>query len=175
MERERAETMHNELTAGDIKMMQEELNYRRIQLRPQLLEAVKEARAFGDLSENFEYKAAKQEKNRNESRIRYLENMIKTAVVIDQGPAGDGVGLYDKVTVYLEEDDETAVFQVVTTMRQDALHGLISKESPLGKALLGKRKGERFHVQVNESYGYDAVVREIERGRDDGSVPLSSF
>ena len=79
------------------------------------------------------------------------------------------------MTVYLEEDDESAVYQVVTTMRQDALHGLISKESPLGKALLGKRKGERFHVQVNEGYGYDAVVREIERGRDDGSVPLSSF
>lgn len=167
--------MHNELTAGDIKMMQEELDHRRIQLRPRLLEAVKEARAFGDLSENFEYKAAKQEKNRNESRIRYLENMIKTAVVIDQKPAGEGIGLYDKVTVYLEEDDETVEFQVVTTMRQDAIHGLISKESPLGKALLGRQAGDRVHVQVNADYGYDAVVREIQRGTDDGSVPLSSF
>ena len=116
--------MHDELTKKDLQMMKEELDYRRIQLRPQLLEAVKEARAFGDLSENFEYKAAKQEKNRNEGRIRYLENMIKTARVLkEEGPA-DGVNLYDKVTVYLEDEDDTETYQVVTTMRQDALHGL---------------------------------------------------
>ena len=116
--------MHNELTPKDIQMMREELDYRRIQLRPQLLDAVKEARAFGDLSENFEYKAAKQEKNRNESRIRFLENMIRTAVVITDRAGADAVGLYDKVTVYVEEDDETESYQIVTTMRQDALHGL---------------------------------------------------
>ena len=137
--------MHNELTKKDIQMMREELDYRRIQLRPQLLEAVKEARAFGDLSENFEYKAAKQEKNRNESRIRFLENMIKTAVVLPEPEESDGVALYDKVTVFLEDEGDTEVYQVVTTMRQDALHGLISKESPLGKALLGRRVGEKFH------------------------------
>ena len=101
--------MHNELTKKDIQMMQEELDYRRIQLRPQLLEAVKEARALGDLSENFEYKAAKQEKNRNESRIRFLENMIKTAVVISDESGSDQVELYDKVTVYMEDDDEEEV------------------------------------------------------------------
>ena len=167
--------MHNELTRKDIQMMKEELNYRRITLRPQLLEAVKEARAFGDLSENFEYKAAKQEKNRNESRIRFLENMIRTAVVVSETSARDAVGLYDKVTVYLEEDDETQVLQVVTTMRQDALHGLISKESPVGKALLGKRAGDRAHVQVSDSYGYDMVIQAIEKAGDDGSVPLNSF
>lgn len=122
--------MHNELTQKDLQLMREELDYRRVQLRPKLLEAVKEARAFGDLSENFEYKAAKQEKNRNESRIRFLENMIKTAVVIADHSGADTVGLYDRVTVYLEEDDETEVYQIVTTMRQDALHGLVSKESP---------------------------------------------
>ena len=120
--------MHNELTQKDLQLMREELDYRRVQLRPKLLEAVKEARAFGDLSENFEYKAAKQEKNRNESRIRFLENMIKTAVVIADHSGADTVGLYDRVTVYLEEDDETEVYQIVTTMRQDALHGLVSKE-----------------------------------------------
>ena len=167
--------MHNELTQKDLQLMREELDYRRIQLRPQLLEAVKEARAFGDLSENFEYKAAKQEKNKNESRIRYLENMIRTAVVISDQAAEDAVGLYDRVTVYVEEDDETETYQIVTTMRQDALHGLISKESPLGKALLGRRVGERFHIQVNDRYGYDAVVRAIQKGQDDGSVPLSGF
>ena len=167
--------MHDELTKKDLQMMKEELDYRRIQLRPQLLEAVKEARAFGDLSENFEYKAAKQEKNRNEGRIRYLENMIKTARVLkEEGPA-DGVNLYDKVTVYLEDEDDTETYQVVTTMRQDALHGLISKESPLGKALLGRKVGETFHIQVNDTYGYDAVVKAIEKGADDGSVPLNRF
>ena len=167
--------MHNELTQKDIQMMKEELDYRRITLRPQLLEAVKEARSFGDLSENFEYKAAKQEKNRNEGRIRFLENMIKTAVVVADHSSADTVGLYDKVTVYLEEDDETETYQVVTTMRQDALHGLISKESPVGKALLGRKVGERFYIQVNPSYGYDAVVKAIEKEQDDGSVPLNSY
>ena len=167
--------MHNELTKKDIQMMKEELDYRRIQLRPQLLEAVKEARAFGDLSENFEYKAAKQEKNRNESRIRFLENMIKTAVVLPEPEESDGVALYDKVTVFLEDEGDTEVYQVVTTMRQDALNGLISKKSPLGKALLGRRVGEKFHIQVNDKCGYDAVVKAIEKGADDGSVPLNQF
>lgn len=167
--------MHNELTSQDLKMMREELDHRRIELRPKLLEAVKVARGFGDLSENFEYKAAKQEKNRNESRIRFLENMIRTAVVVDDQSDENSVGLYDKVTVFLEDEEETEVWQVVTTMRQDALHGRMSKESPMGKALLGKRVGERFFVQVNDKYGYYAVVKSIEKGRDDGSAPLNSF
>lgn len=167
--------MHNELTKKDIQMMKEELDYRRIQLRPQLLEAVKEARAFGDLSENFEYKAAKQEKNRNESRIRFLENMIKTAVIISDRSGADQVGLYDRVTVYMEDDDETEVYQIVTTMRQDVLKGLISKESPVGRRLLGRRVGDRVHIQVNESYGYDVVIRAIEKGTDDGEIPLNKY
>ncbi len=167
--------MHDELTKTDIKKMREELDYRRITLRPKLLEEVKVARGFGDLSENFEYKAAKQEKNKNESRIRYLENMLKTARVYDDRSADDEVGLYDKVTVYLEDDDEEETWQVVTTVRQDVLHGLISKESPMGSALLGKKAGERFYVQVNKEYGYYAVVRAIEKGRDDGSAALNSY
>ena len=167
--------MHNELTKKDIQMMREELDYRRIELRPKLLEAVKEARAFGDLSENFEYKAAKQEKNRNESRIRFLENMIRTAVVITDRAGEDAVGLYDKVTVYVEEDDETESYQIVTTIRQDALHGLISKESPVGRAILGKKVGERVHIQVSDDYGYDVVIRSIEKAGDDGCIPLNGF
>lgn len=167
--------MHNELTKMDLKKMREELDYRRVTLRPKLLEEVKTARSFGDLSENFEYKAAKQEKNRNESRIRFLENMIKTAVVIEDRSDDSSVGLYDKVTVYLEEDDEEETWQIVTTVRQDVLHGLISKESPMGSALLGKQVGDRFYVQVNKDYGYYAVVRAIEKGRDDGSVALNRF
>lgn len=167
--------MHNELTKKDIQMMREELDHRRIELRPKLLEAVKEARAFGDLSENFEYKAAKQEKNRNESRIRFLENMIRTAVVITDRAGEGAVGLYDKVTVYVEEDDETESYQIVTTMRQDALHGLISKESPVGRAILGKKVGERVRIQVSDGYGYDVVIRSIEKAGDDGSIPLNGF
>lgn len=167
--------MHNELTQKDLELMRKELDHRRIVLRPQLLEAVKEARAFGDLSENFEYKAAKQEKNRNESRIRFLENMIKTAVVISDQSGSDQVGLYDKVAVYMEDDDEEEVYQIVTTMRQDALKGLISKESPVGRCLLGRRVGDRVHIQVNENYGYDAVIRAIKKGSDDGEIPLNRY
>ena len=167
--------MHNELTKIDIQKMKEELDYRRITLRPKLLEEVKVARGFGDLSENFEYKAAKQEKNRNESRIRFLENMIRTARIIEDHSSPDTVGLYDRVTVYLEDDGEEETWQVVTTVRQDVLHGLISKESPMGSALLGKRVGDRFFVQASPDYGYYAVVRAIEKGRDDGSAELNRY
>lgn len=167
--------MHNELTKMDLQKMQEELNYRRITLRPQLLEEVKVARGFGDLSENFEYKAAKREKNKNESRIRFLENMIKTAVVIEDTSDEHTVGLYDKVTVYLEEDEEEETWQIVTTVRQDVLRGLISKEAPMGSSLLGKKVGDRFYVQVNPQFGYHVQVRSIEKGQDDGSVALNRF
>lgn len=167
--------MHNELTEKDIELMRQELNYRRTVLRPKLIEDVQTARAFGDLSENFEYKAAKRDKNRNDSRCRYLENMIKTAVVISDQSGEGTVGLYDKVTFYVEEDDETVTCQIVTTMRQDALKNLISKESPVGKAVLGKRVGDRATVQVNDSYSYDVVIRAIEPGEDTGEAPLVGF
>ena len=167
--------MHNALTKKDIELMQKELDERRIVLRPKLLEAVKVARAFGDLSENFEYKAAKQEKNKNESRIRFLENMIRTARVIDEGGKNGGVALYDRVTVYLPEDGETEVLQVVTTMRKDPLKGIISRDSPVGRALLGKKLGDIVHIQVDEHYGYDMVIRAIEKGQDDGSIPINSY
>ena len=167
--------MHNELTPKDIQLMKEELDYRRIQLRPQLLEEVKTARAFGDLSENFEYKAAKRDKNRNESRIRYLENMIKTAVVITGETDADKVGLFDFVTVWVEEDEEEQVYQLVTTVRQDALKNRISNQSPFGKAVLGKKVGDRLYIEVNENYGYYVVIRSIQKGTDDGSIPINSF
>lgn len=167
--------MRNELTKKDIELMKQELEHRRLVLRPQLIEAVKEARSFGDLSENFEYKAAKKEKNRNDSRCRYLENMIKTAVVISDRSADGTVGLYDTVTIYVEEDDEEMDIQIVTTMRQDALKGLISKESPVGRAVLGRKVGDRVTVQVNESYSYDVIIRNIVPGEDTGDAPLVGF
>lgn len=167
--------MRNELTQKDIELMKQELEHRRTVLRPQLIESVKEARAFGDLSENFEYKAAKKEKNRNDSRCRYLENMIKTAVVISDKSAAGTVGLYDTVTLYVKEDDEEIQCQIVTTMRQDALKGRISKESPVGRAVLGHKVGDRVTVHVNDSYSYDVVIRAIRPGEDDGEAPLVGF
>lgn len=167
--------MRNELTKKDIELMKQELDHRRLVLRPQLIEAVKEARAFGDLSENFEYKAAKKEKNRNDSRCRYLENMIKSAVIVSDRSAAGTVGLYDRVTLYVEEDDEEIEIQIVTTMRQDALKNLISKESPVGKAVFGRKIGDRVSVQVNENYSYDVVIRNIVPGEDTGEAPLRSF
>ena len=167
--------MHDELTAVDIKKMKQELEYRRLELRPKLIEEVKTARGFGDLSENFEYKAAKQEKNRNDSRIRYLERMIGTAVVIDDHSGADEVGLFDKVEIYLEEDDETETIRLVTTLRQDALKGLISKESPVGKALMGHRVGDRVWVEIGENDGYFIQIRAIEKSGDDESIPIGTY
>lgn len=167
--------MHNELTKIDLEKMQQELDYRRITLRPQLLEEVKTARGFGDLSENFEYKAAKREKNRNESRIRFLENMIKTAIVIEDKSDENSIGLYDKITLWLPEDEEEEVWQIVTTVRQDPLQGRISRESPAGRALLGKKVGDQVYIQVNKDFGYPVLVRAIEKGQDDGSAELNQF
>ena len=167
--------MNDELTAVDIKKMQEEVEYRRLQLRPQLIEDVKTAREFGDLSENFEYEAAKREKNRNDSRIRYLERMIKTAKVIDTDSKPDEIGLFDKVVIYIEEDEEEQTIRLVTTLRQNALQGLISKESPVGKAVLGHKVGDRVLVEVSPTYSYYIQIRSVEKGADDDSLPISSY
>ena len=167
--------MHDELTKEDLRKMQEELDYRRLTLMPELIEEVKRTRAFGDLSENFEYKAAKQAQNKNRSRIRYLEGMIKTARVFEDRSDASSVGLFDKVEIYMPEDDETDVIQVVTTVRCDPRRGLISKESPFGKTVLGKKMGDRFTVQVSDTYSYEAVIRSIEKCEDDGSAPLLEY
>ena len=155
--------------------MQEELDYRRLELMPELIEEVKRTRAFGDLSENFEYKAAKQAQNKNRSRIRYLEGMIKSARIIDDRSAADEVGLFDKVEIYIPEDDETQIIQIVTTVRTDPRLGLISKESPFGKSVLGKKVGDTITVQVSENYSYDAEIRSITKCDDDGSAPLLRY
>lgn len=167
--------MNDELTRQDIKKMQEELDYRRLELMPGLIEEVKRTRAFGDLSENFEYKAAKQAQNKNRSRIRYLEGMIKTAKVIDDRSGNDEVGLFDKVEIYMPEDDEYETIQVVTTVRCDPRKGLISKESPFGQTVLGKKVGDTITVHVNDNYSYEAVIKSITKMNDDGSAPLMAF
>ncbi len=167
--------MHDELTREDIRKMKEELDYRRLELMPGLIEEVKRTRAFGDLSENYEYKAAKQAQNQNRSRIRYLEGMIKTAKIIDDRSDDESVGLFDEVEIYLPEDDDTEIIRVVTTVRCDPRKGLISRESPFGKQVLGKKVGDCFTVQVNESYSYEAEIRSIKKSEDDGSVPLLGY
>ena len=160
--------MYDELTASDIKKMEEEIEHRKLVVRKQALEDVKEARAQGDLSENFEYYAAKKYKNQNESRIRYLERMIKTAKVISEDSAVDEVGINNTVTVEFLEDGTREVYKIVTTVRGNSLEGLISNESPMGKALLGKKAGETAHVQVNDTIGYDVKVVSFENTEDDG-------
>ena len=167
--------MHDELTRVDLEKMQQEIEYRTRVLRPQLIAEVQRTRAFGDLSENYEYKTAKQEKNRNDSRVRYLERMIKTAKVIESDSAADVAGLFDHLEIYLEEDDETDRIELVTTLRQDARKGLISKESPLGKALLGHKVGDRVKVEVSPSYSYYVQIRAIEKGQDDESLEISKY
>ena len=167
--------MYDELTKVDIEKMKAELEHRRLELRPKLIEDVQTARAFGDLSENFEYKCAKQEKNRNDSRIRYLERMIKTAKVIDVRSNADEIGLFDKVTIYIEEDDEEQTIELVTTLRQNALKGLISKESPVGKAILGKKVGDRVEIVVSPEMKYTVEIRSITPGEDDASLEISSY
>lgn len=167
--------MYDELTAADIRKMEEEIEYRKLVVRPQALEEVKETRAHGDLSENFEYHAAKKVKNQNESRIRYLERMIKTARVISEESAEDEIGINNTVTVEFVEDGTVEDYKIVTTVRGNSLEGLISNESPLGKVLLGKKVGDIAHVQVNDSLGYDVRIVKIENTVDDGSDRIRSF
>ena len=167
--------MYDELTEVDIRKMREEMDYRIRELRPQLIEEVQTARAFGDLSENYEYKCAKQAKNRNDSRIRYLERMIRTAKVIEVKDTADTVGLFDSVTIYNEMVKKEMTLRIVTTLRQDALTGLISKESPVGHALMGHKAGERVEVTVSPEMKYTVEIRKIEKGTDDESLDISSY
>ncbi len=146
--------MYNELTEVDIRKMQEEIDYKMRVVRPKCLEDLVTARGFGDLSENYEYKAAKQELRRCDSRLRYLRRMIDTAKVISADSPSDVVGLFDRVEIYYEEDDESETIQLMTTLREDALNGIISKESPLGKAVIGRKVGDRVLVKVNDDYSY---------------------
>lgn len=164
--------MKDELTEVDIKKMKEEIEYRQVVLTPKFKDEVTRTRALGDLSENDEYRSAKRELNRNYSRIRYLKAMIETAVVIKVESSEDAVGLFDHVTIYYEDDDEERTITIVTTLRNDVLNDRISKESPLGSALLGHRVGDRVKIEVNDSYSYYVVIRALEKGRDDETLEI---
>lgn len=167
--------MYDKLTKNDIQKMQEEINHRKLVVRKEALEAVKEARAHGDLSENFEYHAAKKDKNQNESRIRYLERMIKTAQIVSDESGEDEIGLYNTVDLYFEDDDEVETYKLVTTVRGNSMKGLISSESPLGSAIMGHKAGDRVYVKINDKAGYYVVVKRLENTKDDGSDKLRSY
>ena len=162
--------MYDELTRSDIEKMKKEIEYRKLVVRKEALEAVKEARAHGDLSENFEYHAAKKDKNQNESRIRYLERMIKTAKIVSDQSKDDEVGINNTMEVYFEDDDETDTFKLVTTIRGNSLKGYISTESPLGRALLGHKAGDRVYVKVSDTVGYYVEIRSISNTDDEGDT-----
>ena len=165
--------MGHQLTQHDIDKMKQEIEHRKVVVRQELLESVKEARAHGDLSENFEYHAAKKEKNRNESRIRYLERMIRNASIIEEDPDSDQVGLNKTVRLYFEDEGEEDVYSFVTTVLVDAMENRLSIESPLARALNGHKVGDRVYVEVRPGFGYYVQVRAIEVFKDD--VPLRSF
>ena len=167
--------MYNELSEVDIKKMQEEIDYRMRVVRPKCVEDVATAAAFGDRSENYEYKAAKQELRRCDSRLRYLRRMIATAKVVKSDTREGVAGLFDKVEIFYEDEGDTETITLMTTLREDAVNGIISKESPLGKAVMGHRVGDRVIVRVNDEVSYPIVIRSITKGRDDDSLPISAF
>ena len=167
--------MGEELTRSDVKKIQEEIEYRKLVVRKDAIEAVKEARAHGDLSENFEYHAAKKDKNQNESRIRYLERMLKTATIIDDSSKSDEMGINNTAEVFFEDEGETDTFRLVTSIRGDVLHNLISIESPLGKAILGRREGDRIFVEVSPAQGYYVVLKKIIKTNDDSQDRIRRY
>lgn len=167
--------MREQLTASDVKKIEEEISHRKLVIRKEAIEAVKEARAQGDLSENFEYYAAKRYKNQNESRIRYLEKMLRTASIISDESNPDEVGINNTVELYFEDDDEVETYRLVTSIRGNSMKGLISIESPLGKAIKGHKAGERVHVKVNEKSGYDVVIKSITNTNDDSQDNIRGF
>ena len=167
--------MYDKLTKNDIRRLEEEIEHRKLVVRKQAIAEVKEARAHGDLSENFEYYAAKRFKNQNESRIRYLEKMVKTARIIEDDSKEDGVGLDNTVTVYFVEDDEEEIYKLVTSVRGDSVSNLITIESPLGKALMGHKVGDTVSVKVNEQVSYDVIIRNIEKTKDEGKEGIREF
>ena len=160
----------NELTEVEINKVKEEIAYRQTELTPTLIAEVQRTRALGDLSENDEYRTAKRDLNRNYSRIRYLKNVLDNAVIVSYSSENDAVGLFDHVTIRNEEDDEESVITLTTPLRNDVLNGLISKESPLGAAIIGHKVGDRVKVDVNEKYSYYVVIRALEKGSDDSEL-----
>ena len=160
--------MREKLTERDVQKIQQEIEHRKLVVRKEAIEAVKEARAQGDLSENFEYYAAKRHKNQNESRIRYLERMLKTADIVTDTSREDEVGMDDIVEVEFEEDGEIEKYKLVTSIRGNSMENRVSIESPVGRALKGHKVGDRVQVKVNETMSYYLKIRSIDKTGDEG-------
>nr|WP_317363309.1 transcription elongation factor GreA [uncultured Blautia sp.] len=167
--------MRERLTKSDVEKIEAEIEYRKLTVRKEAIEAVKEARAQGDLSENFEYYAAKRDKNKNESRINYLERMLKTAEIVSDDSREDEVGMNNVVEIYFEDEDETETYKLVTSIRGNSLDNKISIESPLGKAVLGHKVGDRVKVKISDTAGYYVEIRKIEKNTDDTEDQIKSF
>ncbi len=167
--------MREQLTQSDVEKIREEISHRKLVVRKEAIEAVKEARAQGDLSENFEYYAAKRFKNQNESRIRYLERVLRTAAIVSDRSRPDEIGINNTVELYFEDDDEVETYRLVTSIRGNSMKGLISIASPLGKAIQGHKEGDRVHVVVNDKSGYDVIIRRIIKTEDDSQDSIRSF
>lgn len=167
--------MGEKLTKSDVEKIEEEISYRKLVVRKEALEAVKEARAQGDLSENFEYHAAKKDKNQNESRIRYLERMLKNAQIVSDESKDDEVGINNTVELYMEDDDEVETYRLVTSIRGSSLKGLISTESPLGRAIFKHKVGDRVYVKINETAGYYVEIRSIQNTQETAEDHIRSF
>ena len=164
---------NNELTEVEINKIKEEINHRQTVLTPKFIAEVQLTRAFGDLSENDEYRSAKRELNRNYSRIRYLKAILENAVVVNYESDEDTVGLFDHVTLWNEEDEEERTITIVTPLRHDILNDRISKDAPLAQAILGHKEGDRVLVKVNDKYSYYVVIRELIKGVDDDSLIIN--
>ncbi len=170
--------MYEKMTKGDIAKLQKELDERKLVIRHQILDELKEAKAQGDLSENFEYHAAKRARSQNESRIRYLQGMINTAIVIDDDRAKEEAGvvaLNKPVTLYFPEDDETEEIRIVTSIRGNSVNGLISIESPIGKAIMHKKEGDTAFVRVNDNVGYEVVIQKVGDAVDEEDDRIRGF
>lgn len=167
--------MRERLTENDVKKIEAEIEHRKLVVRKEAIEAVKEARAQGDLSENFEYYAAKRDKNKNEGRIRYLEKMLKTAEIVNDSSKEDEVGINNEVEIYFEDDDETEKYKIVTSIRGNSLNGYISIESPMGKAVMGHKVNDRVYVKASETTGYYVVIKSITKNIDDSNDSIREY
>ena len=147
------------MTANGFAQLKEELRWRQQEERPRIIEAISEARAHGDLSENAEYHAAKEAQSHNEGRISELEDLISRAEVIDISKlSGSNVKFGATVTLADEDTDEEKVYQIVGDQEADVKAGRISISSPIARALIGKEEGDSVEVQApGGARGYEIV------------------
>lgn len=167
--------MQEKLTKSDVEKIEKEIENRKLVIRKEAIEAVKEARAQGDLSENFEYYAAKKYKNQNEGRIRYLEKMLKFADILEDESKEDEIGMNNQIEIFFEEDQMIETYKLVTSIRGNSMKGYISIESPLGKAILGHKVNDKIYIKVNDSYGYYIIIKSIQKTTDDSNDQIKGF